>query len=99
MIIRTLTIISLAFCIAAVPAQAAKAGKGKKGAKSGRVLVRFDRDHNGTIDGAEVARVQAAYTALAALDTDKNGELSETELAAAKVPAGKGGKKKDKSAN
>jgi Ca2+-binding EF-hand superfamily protein len=94
MILRHLAIAFLALCVIAVPVQAAKAGKGRKGAKSGRILNRFDRDHNGAIDGAEVAHVQAAYAGLAALDTDKNGELSESELAAAKIPTGKGAKKK-----
>jgi hypothetical protein len=95
MILRLLTFTSLALFVIAAPAQAAKGNKGKKGAHAGRVLARFDRDHNGTIDGAEVAHVQAVYAALAALDTDKNGVLSESEIAAAKIPAGgKGGKKK-----
>jgi hypothetical protein len=94
MILRTLALSLLALAIAAAPAEAAKAGKGKKG---GRHLTRFDRDHNGAINGEEVARVQAAYARLAALDTDKNAELSESELAAAEVPVskrGKGAKKK-----
>src|SRR5436309_3287602 len=92
MILRLLTLTSLA--LFAVAAQAAKGNKGKKGANSGRVLARFDRDHNGVIDGAEVAHVQAVYAALYALDTDHNGQLSESEIAAAKVPAGGRGAKK-----
>jgi hypothetical protein len=36
-----------------------------------------------------VARLQAAYASLAALDTDHNGQLSDSEIAAAKVPVGK----------
>lgn len=99
MIIRLLTVASLAFALAAAPAEAAKPGKkGTKGANSGRLLSRFDRDHNGTIDGQEVARVQAVFGALAALDTNKDGQLSESELASVKIPegrkgAGKAGKK------
>ena len=93
--IRILAFTSLAFFVIAVPAQAAKGTKGKKGARPGRVLARFDQDHNGKLDGQEATRVQAAYAALTKLDTDHNGELSESELAAAKIPArGKGGKKK-----
>jgi len=92
MILRTLALTSLALFVIAAPAQA---GGGKKGEASARVLAHFDKDHNGVIDGAEVARVQAVYAALYALDTDHDGKLSETELAAAKIPTGrKGGKKK-----
>ncbi len=96
MTLRILTIASLALFVIAAPAQAAKGKKGKKGADSGRVLSRFDRDHNGTIDGTEVARVQGAFAALATLDTDHNGQLSESEIAGAKITATKGGKKKKK---
>lgn len=96
MIIRILTLASLALFVAAAPAQAAKGKKGKKGGDSGRVLARFDHDHNGTIDGAEVARLQGAFSALATLDTDHNGQLSESEVSSAKITAGKGGKKKKK---
>jgi hypothetical protein len=94
MILRTLSVALLGLAIIAAPAQAAKADKGKKG---GRILTRFDRDSNGAIEGAEVARVQAAYAHLATLDTNKDGDLSASELAAAEVPVGKrgnGGKKK-----
>ena len=95
MILRLLTLTSLALFVIAAPAQAAKGNKGKKGANSGRVLARFDRDHNGVIDGEEVAHIQAVHAALVALDTDHNGQLSESEIAAAKIPAGgKGAKKK-----
>ena len=96
MIIRILTLASLALFVAAAPAQAAKGKKGKKGADSGRMLARFDHDHNGTIDGTELAKLQGAFSALGALDTDHNGQLSESEVAAAKITAGKGGKKKKK---
>ena len=93
MILRLLTLASLALLIAAAPAQAAKADKGKKG--GARVLARFDRDHNGTIDGQESVRLQASFAALTALDIDSNGQLSDTEIAAAKIPMSKkGGKKK-----
>jgi hypothetical protein len=97
MIIRLLTVGSLAFALAAVPAEAAKPGKERKGGKGagvGRMLNRFDRDHNGTINGEEVARVQAIFASFTALDTDKNGQLSESELASVKIPEGRRGGKK-----
>jgi EF hand len=92
--IRILAITSLALFVIAAPAQAAKGTKGKRGANPGRILSRFDRDKSGAIDGAEVAHVQTAFTALATLDTDKDGKLSESEVAAAKIEAGR--KKKAK---
>ena len=95
MILRILTLTSLALFVIAAPAQAGKGNKGQKGGHSARVLAHFDKDHNGVIDGQEVAHIQAVYAALAVLDTDKNGELSESEVTAAKIPVGgKGGKKK-----
>jgi hypothetical protein len=94
MILRLLATASLALFVVTAPAFAAKGNKGKKGAKPGRVLSRFDRDHNGAIDGQEVARVQAAFASLTALDTDNNGQLSEAEITAAKVPVRKKGARK-----
>lgn len=94
MILRLLATASLALFVVTAPAFAAKGNKGKKGAKTGRVLARFDRDRSGAIDGQEVARVQATFASLTALDTDNNGHLSEAEVAAAKVPVRKKGGKK-----
>jgi hypothetical protein len=93
MILRLLTASALALAVVTTPAFAAKGTKGKGGAKSGRALAHFDRDHNGIVDGEEVARMQAAYASLAALDTDHNGQLSDAEIAAAKIPMGKKGGK------
>ncbi|MGB8166900.1 MAG: hypothetical protein WCF18_05375 [Chthoniobacteraceae bacterium] len=92
--IRILALTSLALFVIAAPAQAAKGTKGKRGANPARILGRFDHDHNGTIDGAEVANIQTAFTALAALDTDHDGKLSDSEVAAAKIEAPR--KKKNK---
>ncbi len=103
MILRLLAITALALAVSTIPAEAAKGNKANKGAGKGdRMLSRFDADHNGTIDGEEVARLQATYAALYALDTDHNGTISEAEAAAAKIPvrkgagAGKGGKRAGK---
>jgi hypothetical protein len=88
---------SIALLGVSAPAFAGK-GKGKKGAGNpARVLAHFDKDHNGVIDGKEATKAQAVYAALYALDTNHDGQLSESELAAAKIPTGdaaKGGKKK-----
>lgn len=82
------------------PALAGGGKKGKKGnAATGRILSRFDRNHDGSLDSQEAERLKTAYSALAALDTDHDGKLSDTEVAAAKVPAAgakKGAKKKAK---
>lgn len=96
--ILPIALASVALLFVAAPAQAGK-GKKKGGAQNARVLAHLDHDHNGTIDGKEVARVQGMFAALAELDTDHNGQLSESEIAAAKVPTGdaaKGKKKKNK---
>lgn len=90
MILRLLAFATIAIFTFNSPAIAAKGAKGQKGGGGkGRILMRFDRDHNGVIEGQEATRLQAAYASLAALDTDKNGQLSEAEIAAAKVPVGK----------
>lgn len=97
MITRLLVLSSIALFGITAPAHAGKGKKGKKGPDAGVVLARFDRDNNGKIDGKEATRLAGLYAALATLDTDKDGKLSESELAAAKIDssaAAKGGKKK-----
>ena len=95
--ILPIALASIALLSISAPAHAGK-GKGKKGGGDpARVLGHLDKDHNGAIDGKEATKAQAIYAALYALDTDHNGQLSESELAAAKIPTGdaaKGGKKK-----
>jgi hypothetical protein len=78
------TITMIAFTL---PAHAAKANKADKSEKRGaaRMLGRFDANHDGSLDTTEAQRVRKAFEALKNLDTDKNGELSDTEIAAAKV--------------
>ena len=76
----------------AVPADAA--GKKKRNrAHEGQMLSRFDRNADAKIDGQEAERVRAAFSDLSALDTDHDGKLSDSEISAAKVPAGKRKKK------
>jgi hypothetical protein len=72
----------------------AHAAKGKKRGGQGHLLSRLDRDQSGVIDGKEAKRAQAMYAELAALDTNKDFQLSDAELAAAKVPAATPGAKK-----
>jgi hypothetical protein len=87
--------LSLGLLVALVlPAHAGAGKKGAKGSKGGAsVLARLDRNHDGSFDSAESERVIALYAALSALDTDHDGKLSESEVAAAKVPAGRKKKK------
>lgn len=94
MIKRSFTLAIVALFALSAPAFAG--AKKKKGAGGGRVLAHFDRNHDGSIDAKEGQRMIATYSALAALDTDHNGTLSESEVAAAKIPMGgkKGAKKK-----
>lgn len=80
-----------------LPIEAAKPGKAERAEKraAARMLGRFDRDRSGSIDTSEAQRVRMAFAALKNLDTDKNGELSDSEITSAKVAKrrGKGGKK------
>lgn len=89
--------LSAAFLLAPTPAEAAKPKRERRGGE--RLLARFDRDHNGSLDTQESERVKKAFAALKSLDTDKNGELSDSEIGAAKIAQPQKGKKKQKQAN
>jgi hypothetical protein len=66
----------------------AEAAAGKKNQRTtGRALGRFDRNHDLKIDGKEAERLRGLYSSLSSLDTDHNGQLSDSEIAAAKVEA------------
>jgi len=71
----------------AISAEAAKPNKADRAGKNpaARMLGRFDANHDGSLDTTEAQRVRKAFEALKNLDTDKNGELSDSEIAAAKV--------------
>ena len=96
-IFAIVTALTLAFA-AAPSAEAAKgAKKGKRAERQAAMMLgRFDRDGSGTLDQKEGERVKHLFNALKQLDTDKNGELSDSEIAAAKVekPKGKAGRGK-----
>ena len=98
--IRIFSIVApLTLVFAATPSAEAARNKNKRAERqSAMMLGRFDRDNSGTLDGKEGTRVKGLYNALKQLDTDKNGELSDSEIAAAKVekPKGKAGKGKGK---
>jgi hypothetical protein len=68
-------------------AEAAKTGKSDRAEKrvAARMLGRFDANRDGSLDTSEAQRVRKAFEALKNLDTDKNGELSDSEITAAKV--------------
>ena len=93
----------LAFALpATVHAGGNKADKkaGKKAAKEALAL--YDKNGNGVIDGDEVEAINKAYAAepngiLKQFDSNADGKLDSTELAA--IKAGKGGKKNKKNAN
>ena len=96
------TVIAVTLVTAAAPAEA------KKGIKKGgnmelvngpRFLGRFDADHNGQLQSAEAQRLREVYQIIKKLDTDGDGQLSDSEIQAAKLAppeSGKhGGKKAD----
>ena len=69
-----------------------KAAAGGKGARPGRVLKQFDRNHDGAIDGDEVAALRKAFDVFKALDKDSNGALDDSEVAAIKTDGRAGAK-------
>ena len=78
-------------------AEAAKKNKGKRGERNAAAMLgRFDRDSSGALEGKESERVRKLYSALKELDTDKNGELTDSEITATKIqkPKRKAGKRK-----
>ena len=91
------------FVTAAILAFAAPAFAGKKkknnadGMTAAQVLEKFDTNHNGKIDGDEVAALRAAFAGADAdklkhFDTNGDGKLDDSEIAAIKAD----GKKKKK---
>ena len=74
-----------AFLFATPSADAAKTKKERRAAGGERLLSRFDRDHNGSLDSKESERVQKAFAVLKKLDTDNDGKLSDSEIGAAKI--------------
>ncbi len=83
---------------APTPAHAAKPGKAGKGEQrvAARMLARFDRNDDQTLDATEAERVRNAFETLKALDKDNDGQLSDSEISAAKIgkKAGPGRKRK-----
>jgi hypothetical protein len=85
LIVCTATLAIIGFTSSAEAAKPNKTDKSEKRA-AGRMLGRFDANHDGSLDATEAQRVRMAFEALKNLDTDKNGELSDSEITAAKVP-------------
>ena len=86
--------IATAVALGLLTASTAEAAKGKKGGKraeraTAMLLGRFDRDGSGMLEQKESERVRNVFAALKKLDTDNNGELSDSEIAATKVQKSK----------
>jgi hypothetical protein len=96
---RLLVILASCLPLFASAAQAAKA----EGPKA-KLMAKYDVNHNGVIDGDEIAAVKKAFAEapegeLKRFDANKDGKLDDTEIAAIKAPGGKGkGEKKDEKA-
>lgn len=92
-----LVVLGLALASAS-PVHAAKVSKSEKAGKraANRTFSRFDANGDGSLDSAEAQRVRRVYNTIKDLDTDKNGELSDSEIAAAKIE--KNAKRKGKGA-
>jgi hypothetical protein len=78
-------LLAIALTSAVLLASVAEAAGKKRGAGSGRVLGRFDRNQDTKIDNQEAERLRRMYSAVYALDTDRDGKLSDSEISAAKV--------------
>jgi hypothetical protein len=83
----------------ALPASALAGGKQKTGnMRPGQILKQFDTNHNGVIDpGAESDALRQAFATnprLKFLDTNNDGKLDDSEIAAIKGKGHAGKKKK-----
>jgi Ca2+-binding EF-hand superfamily protein len=96
---KNLRLIPVAAAIASLvfaPVALAAKGDGPKA----KAMAKYDLNHDGKLDEAELAALQKDFAAapkgdLAKFDTDHDGKLSADELA--KVVPGSGGKKGEKS--
>src|ERR1044071_8068573 len=87
--------VALGFTFAALgPAESAKDKARKRGGTPEQFLSRFDRNSDQKLDASESERVRQTFEMLKKLDTDKDGSLSDSELAAAKVAQKRVRKKK-----
>lgn len=99
-------IFTLSLCLAALalPATVQAFPKGDKAGNGGKrgvrkALIQYDANHNGVIDGDEIAAVRTAFDAdktgpLSHLDTNADGKLEDAEITGALKPrAGGKGKK------
>lgn len=93
MIIRSLSLALILTVLLGTTGSAHAGGGKKRGSTGTRVLGRFDRNQDGKIDGEEAERLRGLYSALAALDTNHDGQLTDSEISTAKVVAGKRKKK------
>jgi len=80
---------------------AALKSKATKAERLAALLAKYDKNSNGMIDADEAESVRKAYAQspggeLKRLDSDKDGKLSDEEIAALKAPAAKKGKGKSK---
>lgn len=96
--ILTVTTCLIAFA-APTPLHAGKGGKKvdavEKAARPGMLLKKYDADKNGTIEGTEAEALRKAFDAdktgpLKKLDTNNDGTLDDSEIAAIKARQGKG---------
>jgi hypothetical protein len=89
---------SLLFLFTSVSLSAAAANGPKA-----KLMAKYDKNGNGVIDGDEIEAVRKDFAAepdgdLKRFDTNKDGKLDDTEIAAMKPPGGKNkdGEKKSK---
>jgi hypothetical protein len=90
----------LAIACLCAPAAQAKGKKDKQTSTGTYGVARFDVNENGAFEPSEFEALRKAFqegdTALKALDTNNDGKLDDSEMAAIKPPAAKDQKKKKK---
>ena len=94
----TLLLCTAGLLALALPSSVLAGGGTDKGAKKAMkdLMAQYDKDGTGSIDGEEVEAIKKAYAAdpngaLKQFDTNADGKLDDTEIAA--IHAGKGKKK------
>lgn len=73
------------------------AAKGGPKESKGTIIEKYDKNHDGKLDGDELAQIKSDFLAdpkgeLKKFDTDHDGKLSDDELAAISGKKGKGEK-------
>jgi hypothetical protein len=92
-------LLSAGVCLLGLAVSSTAFAQKSQGPKA-KLMAKYDLNHNGVIDGDEIAAVRKDFAAepagdLKRFDTDKNGKLSDAEIAEMKPPGAKSSDTKD----